>query len=61
MGIIHDNRATRRGGCKLLEGGQLNKGEGGKESKEVRRGWVGEEREMRKNCKWERIAAMWHG
>lgn len=45
MGIIQDRATHGRRSCKFLEGGQLNKGKGGKESKEVRRGgWEGEGR-----------------
>lgn len=43
MGIIHD-RATYGRSCKLLEGGQLNKGEGGRKGKQRgKKGEVGRE------------------
>lgn len=50
MGIIHD-RATHGRNCKLLEGGQLNKGEGGRRKQIGKKGKVGKEgkkREMKK-------------
>lgn len=43
--MIHD-RVTHGRSCKLLEGGQLNKGEGGREGM---KGEVGREEKYRKN------------